>query len=162
MDITLVRVDNRLVHGQILEAWVPFLRASCIIVVDDRVASDYYCETVIRMAVPREVEVVICGTREFAETHSFHQGSGQKTIVLFSTISDALAVYHLGYRFDKLNIGNVYNENCQLCCTPSVLLSDGDIRDISTLHGEGVRIELRRVPREKPVDFDNIIRCVES
>ncbi len=162
MDITLVRVDNRLVHGQILEAWVPFLRASCIVVVDDRVASDYYCETVIRMAVPREVEVVICGTREFAETHSFHQGSGQKTIILFSKISDALAVYRLGYRFDKLNIGNVYNENCQLCCTPSVLLSDVDIRDISILYREGVKIELRRVPREKPVDFDAIVQCVES
>ena len=162
MDITLVRVDNRLVHGQILEAWVPFLRASCIVVVDDRVASDYYCETVIRMAVPREVEVVICGTKEFAETHSFHQGSGQKTIVLFSKISDALTVHRLGYRFEKLNIGNVYNENCQLCCTPSVLLSDVDLRDISVLHGEGVKIELRRVPREKPVDFDDIIRCIES
>ncbi|MEK7373546.1 MAG: PTS sugar transporter subunit IIB [Thermodesulfobacteriota bacterium] len=33
LDSALVRVDNRLVHGQILEAWVPFLRASCIIVV---------------------------------------------------------------------------------------------------------------------------------
>jgi mannose/fructose/N-acetylgalactosamine-specific phosphotransferase system component IIB len=43
-----------------------------------------------------------------------------------------------------------------------VLLSEGDIRDISTLHGEGVKIELRRVPQEKPVDFDDIIRCGES
>lgn len=162
MDIALVRVDNRLVHGQILEAWVPFLQASCIVVVDDQVASDYYCESVIRMAVPREVEVVICGMREFAESHSFHQGSGQKTIVLFSKISDALTVYRLGYRFERLNIGNVYNENCQLCCTPSVLLSDVDLCDISALHGEGVKIELRRVPREKPVNFDDVIRCVKS
>jgi PTS system mannose-specific IIB component len=162
MDITLVRVDNRLVHGQILEAWVPFLRASCIVVVDDQVATDYYCETVIRMAVPHEVGVIICGTREFAETYSFHQGSGQKTIVLFSKISDALTVYRLGYRFEQLNIGNVYNENCRLCCTPSVLLSGDDLRDISALHGEGVKIELRRVPREKPVNFDDFIRCVES
>ena len=162
MDIALVRVDNRLVHGQILEAWVPFLRASCIIVVDDAVASDYYCETVIRMAVPREVDVVICGTKEFAETHSFHRGSGRKTIVLFSKISDALMVYRLGYRFDRLNIGNVYNEKCRLCCTPSVLLSDVDIRDISALHGEGVKIELWRVPREKPLDFEDVIRCGES
>ncbi|MCX5823214.1 MAG: PTS sugar transporter subunit IIB [Deltaproteobacteria bacterium] len=30
-----MRVDNRLVHGQILEAWVPFLKASCIVVADD-------------------------------------------------------------------------------------------------------------------------------
>lgn len=162
MDITLVRVDNRLVHGQILEAWVPFLQASCIIVVDDQVASDCYCETVIRMAVPREVEVVICGTGDFADTYSFHRGSGQKTIVLFSSIADALRVYRRGYRFDTLNIGNVYNENCQLCCTPSVLLSDVDLRDISALHSEGVKIELRRVPREKPVDFDDVIRCAGS
>lgn len=162
LDITLVRVDNRLVHGQILEAWVPFLQASCIIVVDDQVASDYYCETVIRMAVPREVEVVICGTQDFADTYSFHRGSGQKTIVLFSKIADALTVYRRGYRFDTLNIGNVYNENCRLCCTPSVLLSDVDIRDISLLHGEGVTIELRRVPREKPLEFAHVLRCAGS
>ncbi|MHB8769650.1 MAG: PTS sugar transporter subunit IIB [Syntrophales bacterium] len=161
-DITLVRVDNRLVHGQILEAWVPFLQASCIIVVDDQVASDYYCETVIRMAVPREVDVVICGTQDFADAYSFHRGSGQKTIVLFSKIADALTVYRRGYHFDTLNIGNVYNEDCRLCCTPSVLLSDVDIRDISALHGEGVKIELRRVPREKPADFDHILRCAGS
>ena len=54
-DIALVRVDNRLVHGQILEAWVPFIKAKCIFVVDDNSASDFFCETVIRMAVPSEI-----------------------------------------------------------------------------------------------------------
>ncbi len=162
MDITHVRVDNRLVHGQILEAWIPYLRASCIIVVDDEVASDFFRETVIRMAVPREVGVIVSGLSEFAETYAFHQGSGRKTIVLFSNISDALAVYRQGFRFEKLNIGNVYNENCRICCTPSVLLSDIDIRDISSLHGEGVQIELRRVPREKPIDFYDVVQSMKS
>jgi PTS system sorbose-specific IIB component len=162
MDIALVRVDNRLVHGQILEAWVPFLRASCIVVVDDQVASDFFRETVIRMAVPREVQVIISGLKEFAEAYSFTQGSGKKTIVLFSTISNALAVYRLGFRFAKLNIGNVYNENCCLCCTPSVLLNDTDVSDITDLHDEGVQIELRRVPREKPVDFYDVVQKLKS
>ena len=159
MDITLVRVDNRLVHGQILEAWVPYLRAACIIVSNDQAASDYFCESVIRMCVPREVEVIICGLKEFAETYPFRKGEGKKTIVLFSTISDAIAVHRLGFHFDTLNIGNVYNENCTICCTPSVLLSKADIRDVSLLHAEGVRIELRRVPREKPLDLCTMIRC---
>lgn len=162
MDIALVRVDNRLVHGQILEAWVPFLRASCIVVVDDQVASDFFQETVIRMAVPREVEVIISGLKEFAEAYPFTQGRGKKTIVLFSTVSAALAVHRLGFRFAKLNIGNVYNENCRLCCTPSVLLSDTDVSDITSLHDEGVQIEVRRVPREKPVDFYDIIQKLKS
>ena len=162
MDIALVRVDNRLVHGQILEAWVPFLRASCIVVVDDQVASDFFQETVIRMAVPREVQVIISGLKEFAETYSFTQGYGKKTIVLFSSVSDALVVHGLGFRFAKLNIGNVYNENCRICCTPSVLLSDTDIGDITRLHDEGVKIEVRRVPKEKPVDFYEIVQKLKS
>ncbi len=57
--MALVRVDNRLVHGQILEAWVPFIQAKCIMVVDDKHASDFFCETVIRMAVPSEIEINI-------------------------------------------------------------------------------------------------------
>jgi len=158
MDIALVRVDNRLVHGQILEAWIPYLKASCIAVVDDQVASDFFQETVIRMAVPREVQVLISGLEEFAEAHSFTQGHGKKTILLFSTVFSALTVYRLGFRFAKLNIGNVYNENCRLCCTPSVLLSDADVKDIKSLHAEGVQIELRRVPKEKPLDFYDIVQ----
>ena len=162
MDITHVRVDNRLVHGQILEAWIPHLRASCIIVVDDHVASDYFCESVIRMAVPREVEVIICGLKEFAETYSFHQGSGKRTIVLFSKIADALTAYRLGFRFDRLNIGNVYNEECKIRCTASVLLSDGDVRDLAALRAEGAQIDLQPVPREKPVDYFDIVQASQS
>jgi mannose/fructose/N-acetylgalactosamine-specific phosphotransferase system component IIB len=58
-NMMLVRVDNRLVHGQILEAWVPFVEARCIMVVDDNSAGDFFCETVIRMAVPSDIEVNI-------------------------------------------------------------------------------------------------------
>jgi mannose/fructose/N-acetylgalactosamine-specific phosphotransferase system component IIB len=150
LDIALVRVDNRLVHGQILEAWVPFLKASCIVVADDQVASDFFRETVIRMAVPSEVQVVI------------RRGSGPSTIVLFSTVSAAWTAYRLGFRFDKLNIGNIYNEECRLCCTQSVQMSDGDIRDITGLRNAGVQVEFRRVPREKPIDLFEIVRNIGS
>jgi sorbose PTS system EIIB component len=162
LDIALVRVDNRLVHGQILEAWVPFLRASCVVVVDDQVASDFFHETVIRMAVPSGVKVVISNVAEFAETYPFNRGSGPKTIVLFSKISDAWTARRLGFRFDLLNIGNIYNEECKLCCTPAVLLNNADIRDINNLRDAGVKIELRRVPREKPIDLFEIVRKMQS
>ena len=162
MDIALVRVDNRLVHGQILEAWIPYLQASCIVVVDDQVASDFFRETVIRMAVPREVQVIISSVKDFAESYPFTQGRGKKTIVLFSTVSAALDVHRLGFRFEKLNIGNIYNENGCLCCTPSVLLSDTDVSDVTSLHEEGIQIELQRVPKEKPVDFYDIVQKLKS
>lgn len=153
-DIALVRVDNRLVHGQILEAWVPFIKAKCIIVVDDNSASDFFCETVIRMAVPSEIEVNICSVEDFAANFSYAHDGGKKTIVLFSNIADALKAYEQGFHFEKLNIGNIHHEDYKVCCAPSVFLCEPEIQDILNLLTEkGVAVELKRVPREKAVNI---------
>lgn len=158
-DIALVRVDNRLVHGQILEAWVPFIKAKCIMVVDDNSASDFFCETVIRMAVPSDIEVNICSVEDFAANYIFAQGSGKKTIVLFSNIADALRAYQEGFHFDRLNIGNIHHEDYKVCCAPSVFLCETEVHDILRLLEEkGVSVELKRVPREKAVNIREALK----
>jgi mannose/fructose/N-acetylgalactosamine-specific phosphotransferase system component IIB len=158
-DIALVRVDNRLVHGQILEAWVPFIKAKCIFVVEDNAASDFFCETVIRMAVPSEIEVNILSVEDFARQYAYNRESGKRSIVLFSNIADACRAYKLGFHFDKLNIGNIHNEKYKLCCAPSVFLCDNDIQDIVTLlEKAGVLIELKRVPRERAVNIRDALK----
>ncbi|MDP2853267.1 MAG: PTS sugar transporter subunit IIB [Smithellaceae bacterium] len=158
-DIALVRVDNRLVHGQILEAWVPFIKAKCIMVVDNNSASDFFCETVIRMAVPSEIEVNICSVEDFAANYVYAQGEGKKTIVLFSSIADALKAYQEGFHFEKLNIGNIHHEDYKVCCAPSVFLCEPEIQDIlKLLEDKGVSIELKRVPREKAVNIRDALK----
>lgn len=158
-DIALVRVDNRLVHGQILEAWVPFIKAKCIMVVDDNSASDFFCETVIRMAVPSDIEVNICSVDDFSANYSYAHVSGKKTIVLFSSIADAYRAYQNGFHFDKLNIGNIHHEEYKVCCAPSVFLCDAEIHDVMRLMEEnGIAVELRRVPREKAVNIRDALK----
>ncbi len=159
-DIALVRVDNRLVHGQILEAWVPFVEARCIMVVDDNSASDFFCETVIRMAVPSDIEVNICSVEDFAANYTYARGSGKRTIVLFSNIADALKAHEQGFHFETLNIGNIYHEDFKICCAPSVFLCEPEIKDIFRLLQEkGVAVELKRVPREKAVDIEDALKA---
>lgn len=160
MDIALVRVDNRLVHGQILESWIPFIKASYIIVVDDHVASDFFRETVIKMAVPREVEVIVSGVEEFAKNFNYRIGKGKKAIVLFSELTDALRAFQSGFAFDNLNIGNVYNEDCLKQCSPSVLLGEEDIQVVRVLLDAGVNLDVRRVPREKPIDLRELMTMI--
>jgi PTS system mannose-specific IIB component len=158
-DIALVRVDNRLVHGQILEAWVPFIKAKCIFIVNDNAASDFFCETVIRMAVPSEIEVNILPVEDFARNYTYNREGGKRSIVLFSNIADACKAYKLGFHFDKLNIGNIHNEKYKLCCAPSVFLCDNEISDVITLlENAGVLVELKRVPREKAVNIREVLK----
>ena len=125
-------------------------------------ASDMFRETVIRMAVPREIDVMIFDVDEFVKTVHYHKGDGRKTIVLFSAVAPARRAFENGFRFVKLNIGNIYNDSFTVCCTPSVLLSEKDIRDVTFLRDAGVKVELRRVPREKPLDFFEAVRSVRT
>jgi mannose/fructose/N-acetylgalactosamine-specific phosphotransferase system component IIB len=161
MDITLVRVDNRLIHGQILEAWLPFTQASCIVVVNDEVAEDFFRETVIRMAVPRDIEVIVSGVQEFARDYTYETGQGKKTIVLFSTIADACIAFSAGFKFNKLNLGNVHHEHGEgekIRCSSCIFLDNNDIQCVLNLmDADGVRVELQRIPQEEPVDVRDIM-----
>ncbi len=157
-NIVLVRVDNRLVHGQLLEAWIPRLAAESLIIVNDEVAADIFRETVIRMAVPKEIELNIFTVEEFARTHQFEKGEGKKTIILFGNISDALRAFQQGFRFTQLNVGNIYSEDCVLCCSRAVCLGKKELGEIQALlMEEGVSVELRGLPKDKSVDFREFI-----
>lgn len=158
-DIALVRIDNRLVHGQILEAWVPFIKAKCIIVVNDNAAGDIYFDTVIRMAVPREIEMIINSVEDFAKSYTFSEDGGKKTIVLFATVVDACRAYNLGFHFDKLNIGNIFNEDYKLRHGTSVFLCDSEIRELlQLLENDGVEIGIRRIPQERAVTIQDVVK----
>ena len=159
LNIVLVRVDSRLVHGQILEAWVPFVKAKCIIVVDDKVAADSFFETVIRMAVPSEIEVIISSVDDFVQNYTYTHGSGKKTIVLFSNIADACNAFGRGFHFDRLNIGNIYNNEYKICCSTSVFLCDEEIKNLENLLKEtGVFVELQRVPKSRAVNIKEALK----
>ena len=157
MDFSLIRVDSRLVHGQIIETWLPFLKAARIVVVNDEVAGSFFRETVIRMAVPREAEVLIYGVDEFGSSDITRQNESVRTIVLFSGVSDVSRAWAAGFRFKTLNIGNLYSENFKLQCSTSVCLANEDIDDIRFLLDSGVRVELRSVPSDRVVDFRDLL-----
>jgi mannose/fructose/N-acetylgalactosamine-specific phosphotransferase system component IIB len=157
MDFSLVRVDSRLVHGQIIETWLPFLKATRIIVVNDEVASNFFRETVIRMAVPRDVEVLIYGVDEFGNSDANRQKENATAIVLFSGVNDVVRSWTAGFRFGKLNIGNLYSEDWVLKCSTSVCLADEDIAHVRFLLDAGVTVELRSVPSDRVVDIQNLL-----
>lgn len=157
-DILLVRVDNRLVHGQLIEAWIPHLKAEVLIIVNDEISGDIFRETVIRMAVPQDITVNIHSLDEFADSYLFDTTSGKKTIVLFCNILDAVHAYRRGFRYVSLNLGNIYCDECVLSCSRSVSLSKTDFEELTDLcFNNGVKVDVRGLPGDKPIDFHEFI-----
>ncbi|OGP89234.1 MAG: hypothetical protein A2031_07390 [Deltaproteobacteria bacterium RBG_19FT_COMBO_43_11] len=138
---------------------MPYIKAQCIIVVDNNISGDVFSETVMRMAVPSEIELIISSVDDFAQNYIFAHDGKKKAIVLFSNINDVCKAFNSGFHFDKLNIGNIHNEEFKICCSPSVSLCDKEIQDIiRLLENAGVVIELKRVPRERAVNIKEALK----
>ena len=80
-----IRIDSRLIHGQIIEAWAPYLRLDCILVADDNVASDPMQKTIMRMAVPSDIHVEIGSVRDIVTRINQGEWAESNCLLIFSS-----------------------------------------------------------------------------
>ncbi|MCF8054626.1 MAG: PTS sugar transporter subunit IIB [Deltaproteobacteria bacterium] len=158
MDNFFVRIDDRLVHGQILEAWIPYLRTRAIVVIDDELAFDDFRKMVIAMVIPQGIQISFFSSQQF--NSKWQHGAalqGGNILFLFPNTSTLLTVFNAGFMFQRLNIGNLCSPEAVKLCTPSVMLNATDIKNIKTLLMANVAVDLRRTPNdvEEAIDLSD-------
>ena len=79
-NLVLTRIDDRLIHGQVMTAWIKNKKATQVVIVDDLVAEDDYMIEVLEMAIPEEIAIGIFN-KEDGVTF-FSQGLDEPTILL--------------------------------------------------------------------------------
>ncbi|MCY1019719.1 PTS sugar transporter subunit IIB [Pyxidicoccus sp. MSG2] len=149
--ITLVRVDNRLIHGQVVEAWLPFLKVSRVVVADDEAASSPLIRAAMALAVQSAIEVQILPLAQvdFAALSK----DGVRTLVLLRDVAAVPFAFAHGLSMDELNLGNVHFGTGRRQVSPSVFLAEAELKTLQQVSEQGVRVEARAVPSEKPVEL---------
>jgi mannose/fructose/N-acetylgalactosamine-specific phosphotransferase system component IIB len=149
MGIVLVRVDNRLIHGQILEAWVPALRADCIVVANNQLAEIAFQKLLMASAVPKGIKVAIGTIEEMVQVLRSKELADLRVLLLFANPQDALQAHRFGVPFAELNLGNLHGgkNKKRLSCT--VALNDDDIAQLQALENDGVKVVLQCVPSDR-------------
>ncbi|MFO7982911.1 MAG: PTS sugar transporter subunit IIB [Desulfuromonadales bacterium] len=158
MSIVLTRIDNRLIHGQVLEAWLPYTHADCIVVANDEVAGTVMQRLMMEAAVPRGIKVVIGTIEEVARLITGHRLDGFRLLVLFANSRDACRAHEAGVSFRKLNLGNMHasKDKVKLSCT--IAIDRQDVEYLSRLEAEGVRIVSQCVPQDFEQSWHKLIR----
>lgn len=156
MSIVLARVDNRLIHGQVLESWIPRLKVSTILVVDDGVADDSLRQAIMEIAVPSRIRCNFLHVREAKSFLDNDASNSDKAIVLFSEIRDALEVIRQGVMLACLNIGNVHFEEGKRRITQSVSLNDEEICWLAEID-EHIPVDVRATPDDPLAPFKQVI-----
>ena len=146
----LARIDNRLIHGQIIETWLPYTGASTLVVANDELSSDVLQQEIMALAIPGGVEANFTPVEEVAADMAAYQPpyDNSDTIILFSTCADALRAYKAGLAFATLNLGNLHYSPGKKQICPHVALSQEDEEILSYFLSQGVKLDFRCVPTE--------------
>jgi mannose/fructose/N-acetylgalactosamine-specific phosphotransferase system component IIB len=156
--VVLVRVDNRLVHGQVLEAWLPSLDAHGVLVADDEAAGNVLARSAMALAIPPRVKFEVLRVAAAAEALK-PGGKGPpspRTLVLLRDVRDAAALHELGVPMPHLNLGNVHFGAGRKQISPSVFLDASELRALNQLAEQGTQVEIRAVPTDAPMALDSI------
>ena len=156
--VALMRVDNRLVHGQVLEAWLPALDAHGILVADDEAAGNMLARSAMTLAIPPKVSFQVLRVQAAAELLK-PGGKGPqspRTLVLLREVRDAVSLHDAGVPIPQLNLGNVHFATGRKQVSPSVFLDAGEVAALDKLAAQGTRIEARAVPSEPPLALGDL------
>lgn len=152
MAVVLARADSRLVHGQVLEAWVPALGVDCILVVDRELVLDPLRRMLLESLGRGGVQVHIADP---AEAVQLLEGplAERRVLLLFAGLREASDAREAGVPFHVLNLGNLHPRQGSRSLTVSVYLTEEDEVILRHLQDCGVVLEARAVPSDRSPDL---------
>ena len=158
MGMVLVRIDDRLIHGQVVENWMKFLKINHVIVVNDFVASDRMQKTLFSMAVPDHAKISILTITQAKEAILNGQFEGDKAMLLLVSPQDVLNLINKGVRIKEVNVGGMHYSPDKKQILKAISVSKEDIQAFQELDKLGVYLEARMVPNDEKIDIMEIIK----
>lgn len=151
------RVDERMIHGQVANAWSRLLKTEEILVVDDEVAKDETQVMLLEFAVPAGIDFRMCTVDQAFDMLSNNKLSGEHVLVIFKKLHSAVMLIEKGFKFDSLNVGGLYFEKNKKQYDKALYMDDKDIKDIKLLLESEMEVYYQAAPMNVKSDIKNYI-----
>ncbi len=149
--IDLLRIDDRLIHGQVAIGWTSALQVNTILVVNDEAKNDKVRSMALNMAKPSQVHLYIRNVEESGEiVKKFSQSKKAKVLILVRDTIDARKLIESSDGVIKeLNVGGLRHGAGKRKLNDLVMVDDKDIENLKAIQSRGVKVEFRLLPRDK-------------
>ncbi|MFT9201454.1 PTS system mannose/fructose/N-acetylgalactosamine-transporter subunit IIB [Lentilactobacillus hilgardii] len=158
--LKLVRIDDRLVHGQVAVGWTSNTSANTIFVANDEAQKDKIKSMALDLAKPTGVKLYIRSVAESGPlVERFAAAKKAQVLVLVRTVKDALALIKSSNGVIKsLNIGGLRFEKGKKKLNDFISVSEQDITDLKEIEGMGVELDFRMLPRDKKITLEELLK----
>ena len=157
--VLFIRVDDRLIHGQVVEGWVNYLKASSILVADDQVAGNPLQRSILEISVPQGLKLSIGNVAEICAVVRSSVASRDRAILLFSKPSAVLRAIELGLPCTELNIGGMHFIPGKRKLIDVVAVDEEDLNALRAISSRGVKVTVQAVPNQKPLPLEKLFKA---
>lgn len=130
-NIKMVRVDERLIHGQ-GQLWIKSLGVNLVICANDKAAEDPIQQTLMKTCVPKEVGIRFWTIERTAKV-IWKAAPTQTIFVIVGAVEDAKKLCELGFPMEELNIGNIHAHEGKEKVSQFIYLGEDDKNNLRTL-----------------------------
>ncbi|HEX9020994.1 MAG TPA: PTS sugar transporter subunit IIB [Nitrospirota bacterium] len=155
--IVFIRIDDRLIHGQVVEGWVNFLRATCIAVADDIVAANAQQRSIMELSVPHGLKVSIGGIEDMCRRLQDEPFDAERIILLFSKPADVLRALKSGLNCPALNIGGMHYVPGKRKLMDVLAVDENDLEALKEIAARGIKVLIQTVPTQRPLLLDKVL-----
>lgn len=146
--VVLVRIDQRLIHGLVVNQWAPALQVKRFMVVDDVLCNNDDIKASMRMAKPAGTGVSIISTETAITNFKAGKYDGQRVLVLVKEPETLIKLMEGGVEIPKVDLGIMFNEDGREAVTKFIALNDKERADLQTIKDKGVPVVIQYVPTD--------------
>lgn len=158
--ITLFRIDDRLLHGQVARSWTRKYRINKIIIINNEVANDEFSKMTLCLAKPKEVELKFSEVSKCEQLLHTCEQSQERVMCIVNSFSDANLIIPYIPRIKTINIGGLRNkgEKNVIQITGAVILCKKDIQIAHQWFQQEIEVEIRQIPGEKELKLREVLK----
>ena len=156
---SLIRIDSRLLHGQVATSWTKTVKPDRIIVVSDSVAKDKLRKNMIMQAAPPGVHANVVPIKKMVEVSKDPRFGDTHALVLFETPEDILKAVNAGLdlKGKTINVGSMAHKVGKVAVTKAVSLDQTDIDTYKELIKDGLKFDVKMLPSSSSDDISKLL-----
>jgi len=152
----IVRVDDRLVHGQVVVGWARGVGLRHLVLVDDAIRASPWEQDLYRMGVPRGVDIEFVSVAEAAAAFPQWQGDGERTMLILADVATLVRLCELA-EVRAVQLGGIHQGEGRRQRLPYVFLSDQEAEALRALETRGVAVTAQDLPSTRPVALEDLV-----
>lgn len=153
MNITLLRIDDRLIHGQVATSWAKAVKCEAIFAISDEVANDKLRSELLLQIVPPGLKGYVIPVEKAIKVYHNPQYTGKNILWLVTKPADVLRLIEGGVKIDKVNVGGMTYKDGNKMLSDAVTVGKADVEAFHKLLDLGVDLTMQKVASNPKVEI---------